>query len=280
VIAGVYRARVIILYSSVLIIFGGALAAQTIPLASVRAVFDLVPFLGIVGMLLVLAVLRPGVKLVPDREPVTVVAPVKGRWRALNSPATRVPSHGVRAYGQTYAVDLVFEPKERARPAFNTGIALRYPEEYPAFGQPVRAMVDGVVVCVSDSQRDHRARASTLGFLYLMAESTLRELGGPRRVVGNNITIRGRDGRYALVAHLKQHSALVAVGDTVVAGQAIAACGNSGNSSEPHVHAQLMDRASAWTGHGIPLLFSGVTIDDESDERDSMPADDQHLTAS
>ncbi|MEV8254216.1 M23 family metallopeptidase [Rhodoglobus sp. NPDC076762] len=279
VIAGIYRARVIIVYVSVMTIFVGAIGVQAVPASPVKTVLTLLPLAGIVGMLLVLAVLVPGLKLVPSREPRTVLSPVTGRWSALNSPATRVPSHGVRAYGQAYAVDLVFDPKERARPAFDTGMALRYPNEYPAFGEPVRAMIDGVVVCASDAQRDHRARSSVLGYIYMLMEGTIREIGGPRLIIGNHITIRGEDGVFALIAHVKQHSALVAVGDTVVAGQPIAACGNSGNSSEPHVHAQLMDRASAWTGHGLPMLFSAVSIDDEQSERDAMPADNEHVTA-
>ncbi|PJJ82567.1 peptidase M23-like protein [Salinibacterium amurskyense] len=279
VIAGIYRARVVIMYISVMIIFAGTVGAQVIPIALVKTVLTLLPLVGIVGMLLVLAVLVPGLKLVPNREPLTVAAPVTGRWSALNSPATQVPSHGVRAYGQTYAVDLVFDPKERARPAFDTGMALRYPNEYPAFGEPVRAMIDGVVVRASDAQRDHRARSSVLGYIYMLMEGTIREIGGPRLIIGNHITIRGEDGVFALIAHVKQHSALVAVGDTVVAGQPIAACGNSGNSSEPHVHAQLMDRASAWTGHGLPMLFADIVIDDETEKRDAMPAENEHLTA-
>ena len=44
------------------------------------------------------------------REPVAVRSPVQGSWRALNSPATRVPSHGIQGYGQTYAIDLVYDP--------------------------------------------------------------------------------------------------------------------------------------------------------------------------
>ncbi|MBH0128826.1 M23 family metallopeptidase [Salinibacterium sp. NK8237] len=279
VIAGIYRARVVIMYVSVMTIFVGTVGAQMIPITPVKAVFTLLPLAGIVGMLLVLAVLVPGLKLVPSREPITVLAPVTGRWSALNSPATRVPSHGVRAYGQTYAVDLVFDPKKRARPAFDTGIALRYPNEYPAFGEPVRAMIDGVVVHASDSQRDHRARSSVLGYIYMLMEGTIREIGGPHLIIGNHITIRGEDGVYALIAHVKQHSALVEVGDAVVAGQTIGACGNSGNSSEPHVHAQLMDRASAWTGHGLPMVFADIIVGDENESGDAMPADNEHIIA-
>lgn len=52
------------------------------------------------------------------------------------------------------------------------------------------------------------------------------------------------------------------VGETVRAGTRIARCGNSGNNSEPHVHAQLMDRASPWTAQGLPMLFVDVVLDE------------------
>src|SRR5215468_10560838 len=41
-------------------------------------------------------------------SPLVVAAPVRGRWQAFNSPATKIPSHGTNFLGQTYAVDLVF----------------------------------------------------------------------------------------------------------------------------------------------------------------------------
>ncbi|CAM5539570.1 hypothetical protein SHIRM173S_08164 [Streptomyces hirsutus] len=53
------------------------------------------------------------------REQVEVGPPVTGGWSALNSPADRTPSHGVHAYGQTYAIDIVAEPEPGARPAFS-----------------------------------------------------------------------------------------------------------------------------------------------------------------
>src|SRR5699024_447582 len=42
-----------------------------------------------------------------DRSPVEVDVPVRGRWVALNSPGTKVPSHGIIAYGQAFAVDIL-----------------------------------------------------------------------------------------------------------------------------------------------------------------------------
>jgi hypothetical protein len=59
------------------------------------------------------------------RPPVDVDAPVTGRWLAVNSPADKVPSHGLHAYGQTYAIDLVHEPAEGSRPQFGAGPTFR-----------------------------------------------------------------------------------------------------------------------------------------------------------
>jgi hypothetical protein len=65
------------------------------------------------------------------RAPREVAMPVAGRWRAINSPADRVPSHGLHAYGQTYAIDLVHEPTEGGpRPGFGWWPLARRPRTF------------------------------------------------------------------------------------------------------------------------------------------------------
>ncbi|MEV8339512.1 M23 family metallopeptidase [Leucobacter sp. NPDC077196] len=222
-----------------------------------------------------------GPRLIPQREAMPVVAPVTGRWLGMNSPATKVPSHGVRMYGQAHAIDLVAEPANPAagvRPAFGDGPAMRANADYPAFGKPVRAMMSGTVVRASGWRRDHRARSTTTAVIYMMFEGAVREVGGAGFIIGNHVTIRGAHGTYALVAHLQRGSLMVSVGDTVQAGDVIARCGNSGNSSEPHVHAQLMDRASPLRAIGVPMAFSGIALDDDPRPTDGLPANDQHMT--
>jgi murein DD-endopeptidase MepM/ murein hydrolase activator NlpD len=263
-VLGLYRVRGAILIVAVVA------TLATIPLRiiapSLGDVATIVIRVGIGGLALVAALALVGWRLLPQHPPVTVAPPVSGRWLALNSPATKVPSHGIRAYGQAYAIDLVYDPADGSRPGFG-GTPFRAASAYPALGQPVLAMVDGVVVKTSDGLRDHRARSNWLALLYMFAEGAVREIGGPRFVIGNHVVIRTDDGVFALVAHLRRGTIAVAVGDRVVAGQVIAECGNSGNTTEPHVHAQLMDRASAWTGQGIPFEYDGVPV----------PADGEHL---
>jgi hypothetical protein len=218
-----------------------------------------------------------GSRLLPEHPTRAVHAPVEGRWLALNSPATKVPSHGTRASGQAYAIDLVAEPDDAPRPEFGTGGAWREVRDYPAFGAPVLAMIDGTVVAASAWRRDHRARSSLLSVLYLMLiEAPVRQLGGSGFIVGNHVTIRGDDGTFALVAHLQQGSVGVQLGERVTAGQPIARCGNSGNSTEPHVHAQLMDRARPAVAQGVPMAFARIRVGD-AELADALPANGEQL---
>lgn len=274
---GLYRVRSVVFAVSIALIALGTGLGFWVQDGPLDAVSALLPLVGTLGLLAVLLSIALAAKRLPVPSPLPVTSPVSGRWLGMNSPQTRVPSHGIRAYGQAFAIDLVFEPADRDRPVFGAGSAMRPADDYPAFGQPVLAMIDGVVVHASDGQRDHRARSTWPGVIYLMIEGSIRELGGPGFIVGNHVTIRGADGVYALVAHLKQGSLLVAEGDVVAAGQPIAACGNSGNTSEPHVHAQLMDRASLWTAQGIPFAFEGIRIEGDPDARDALPGNDERM---
>ena len=231
---------------------------------------------------LVLVVVGIGAMFVPDTdhtgEPRAVHPPVRGRWLAMNSPATKVPSHGTRAYGQSYAVDLVFDPEDRVRPPFGSGPGMRPAGDFPAFGEPVLSPVAGRVVRVRDGGRDHRSRSRLWAVAYMMVEGAIRELGGVGKIVGNHVVVDAGDGCFALVAHLQQGSAAVQVGDAVQAGQRLGRCGNSGNSSEPHVHVQLMDRAHPTTAKGLPVTFTDVRINDAGPTT-TMPADNEHMIA-
>ena len=111
------------------------------------------------------------------------------------------------------------------------------------------------MVRAHDAERDHWSRTSPPALLYLVAEGTVRELLGPGRILGNHLVLDLGDGVYAALAHLRRGSLRVRPGDRVAAGQQLAACGNSGNSTEPHLHFQLMDHPSVLLAAGLPLRF-------------------------
>jgi murein DD-endopeptidase MepM/ murein hydrolase activator NlpD len=94
----------------------------------------------------------------------------------------------------------------------------------------------------------------------MLIESVVREAGGTGWVIGNHVILDLGDGVYAMYAHLGHGSLLVRPGDRVRAGQEMARCGNSGNSSEPHVHFQLMDGPDPDSARGIPFRWRGIEI--------------------
>ncbi|MFG2640829.1 M23 family metallopeptidase [Streptomyces sp. NPDC048370] len=238
---------------------------------AVASVFVEPPYPYWAGWLPALAAMAVGVTLATTRRraamaqpkaAVEVDPPVTGRWSALNSPADRTPSHGTHQYGQTYAIDIVEEDEERPRPSF----ALLWPvvrrsRDFPAFGAPLLAVADATVVHAEDRQRDHLSRNSLPAVAYLLLiESAVRVLAGARRVTGNHLVLDLGDGTYAMYAHLRRGSLTVRAGDRVAAGQELARCGNSGNSTEPHVHFQLMDGPDLNTARGVPFTWRGVGV--------------------
>ncbi|MFI9465623.1 M23 family metallopeptidase [Streptomyces xiamenensis] len=192
--------------------------------------------------------------------PLEVAPPVIGRWLAMNSPADKVPSHGTHGYGQSHAIDIVAEPADGSRPAFGWWPPSLPNRDFPAFGAPLLAVAEGTVVSARDTQRDHRSRNSWPALAYLLIEGLLRDIAGPHRVIGNHVTIDLGEGRYALYAHVRRGSLRVREGDRVTPGQPLAECGNTGNSSEPHVHFQLMDHPDPRHAQGIPFTWTGVGV--------------------
>ncbi|TDD33246.1 M23 family metallopeptidase [Actinomadura sp. KC06] len=200
---------------------------------------------------------------VQGREPVVLRCPVDGRWVPVNSPADKVPSHGTHELGQTYAIDLVHapDPEREWRPLRRWPLASR-PETFPSFGREVIAPAGGVVVQASGRQRDHWSRNSWPAFIYLLVEGmlfrqvlSLLTLSAGRFIVGNSVVLDLGDGVYAVFAHLRHGSVRVRKGDRVQAGDVLGEVGNSGNSSEPHLHFHLMDRPRPLAAAGLPFAF-------------------------
>ena len=74
----------------------------------------------------------------------------------------------------------------------------------------------------------------------------------------NYVVIKHSDGTYGEYLHLQKNGALVHVGDTVTTGQAIALSGNTGYTSEPHVHFMVFYNLSGTARRSVPVLFNGA----------------------
>ena len=148
--------------------------------------------LGVAGQLLQTRRQRPR----QDHPPLQIRVPVTGRWRGLNSPASKVPSH-THGLAQTYAIDITHEPAGAPPRALDRlWPPMRRPDSFPSFGEQVLAPVDGVVLQARDTSRDHLTRLSPLGLIYLLVETFVRSLGASRHLLGNYVLIQA-DGETA-----------------------------------------------------------------------------------
>jgi len=191
--------------------------------------------------------------------PLLLRFPFRGRWLAQNSPADRVPSHGVDAFGQRYAIDFVaVDDRDRSAPrTLRSLVAAEPPESFVGFGRPILAPVSGTIRACHDGEEDHAARRSPITLIPYALSQTSRARAGIGAVAGNHVVIAaGPSGPYVLLAHLRKGSIRVRPGQLVASGTPIAQCGNSGNSTEPHVHVQATDSADWFRANGLPITFS------------------------
>jgi hypothetical protein len=189
--------------------------------------------------------------------------PFRGRWLARNSPARRVPSHGTELFATTYAMDFIAVQGRRTATTrdWRTLLATEPVERFFAFGQPILAPAAGTVVSVHDGEADHAARRSQFALIPYAVTQAARVRAGAGTIAGNHVIIKLADGDgYVLLAHLRAGSIRVRTGEPVAPGGEVGACGNSGNSTQPHLHIQVMDSADAVTARGVPMSFRDYRI--------------------
>jgi len=66
-------------------------------------------------------------------------------------------------------------------------------------------------------------------------------------------------GHFVLYAHLQPHTLTATVGDRVRRGAVLARLGNTGSSTAPHLHFQVMDGPSPSGSNGLPYEFDSFT---------------------
>jgi murein DD-endopeptidase MepM/ murein hydrolase activator NlpD len=176
-------------------------------------------------------------------------APLEGEWVAINGPSNAsghrrlvMALNGNLASGQRFGAD--FLQVNEAGSSFSGERTLN--ENYVAYGKPVLAVADGVVVETKDGIPDNVPGGRAVPI-------NLETVGG------NYLLIELGPGRYAFYAHLVPGSLRVSAGDRVRRGQVIGLVGNSGNSTEPHLHFHVVDGVAAGTttlgAEGIPYAL-------------------------
>ncbi len=187
------------------------------------------------------------------RNSLVIGAPLSGdHWVAANGPSNTsghrralIPIDGHAAIAQRFAIDWVQVGKDgqtyRGDPKDN--------KNYYAFGHDALAVADGVVAAVLDGIPnnvpgiDSRAQPITLA-----------------NVGGNYVQLDVGGGMYAFYAHLQPGSLRVKVGDKVRRGQVLGLVGNTGNSTEPHLHFHVSNSPEPLGAEGFPYAVPAFEV--------------------
>ena len=150
------------------------------------------------------------------RTALNLTFPLKeGKYLIAQGGASRVVNAHARNASQRYAVDIVKVGSMGARAQGLYPIALK---KYEIFGEQLVSPCDGVVVAARDDLPD-------------LFPSEV----DPENPFGNHVAIQCEDATVYL-AHLLKGSVTVETGQKVRAGKILGRVGNSGNTTEPHLH--------------------------------------------
>ncbi len=116
-------------------------------------------------------------------------------------------------------------------------------DDYGIYGAKVMAPASGTVVSINNDEKDLVPGSDDF-----------------QSMAGNHIYLRlDETGTFLVLAHLKKGSIKVKEGQHVNEGEFLAQVGNSGSSSEPHlhIHHQRQDpsKVSIFFSEGLPLYF-------------------------
>jgi murein DD-endopeptidase MepM/ murein hydrolase activator NlpD len=172
-------------------------------------------------------------------------APTEGRWYVGWGGRDLVHNYHAAVPDQRFAYDLYIS--RDGMPYRTDGKAN---EDYYCFGQPILAPAPGKVVEAVDGLPDNPPGTMDRD-----------------HPVGNHVVIDHGQGEFSFLAHMQKGSVLPRNGDQVEAGEQIGRCGNSGNTSMPHLHYHLQTTAVFAKGEGLPAQFNGYTANGVPVER-------------
>ncbi|MFJ8515019.1 M23 family metallopeptidase [Lysinibacillus xylanilyticus] len=161
------------------------------------------------------------------------IMPIRDEWFVFWGGTNEFVNYHYVYENQRYAYDLV---KVQDGQSYQNSPIRN--EDFYAFDEGIIAPADGKVVKVVDGIKDN-------------VPGEMDE----RNAAGNYVVIEHANNEFSMIAHFKKNSILVKSGDTVAEGQLIGKCGNSGNSSEAHIHFQVMDSPDIGYGKSIRILF-------------------------
>ena len=182
----------------------------------------------------------PDQRVVPSRRNETKLSlPFSGEWFVFWGGDTKEQNYHVENMAQKNAFDIIITDTKGK--SYKTDG--KQNEDYYAFGQPLIAPCDAEVVIVVDG----------------IADNVPGEMNR-EQVTGNTVVLKTANNEFLLFAHFKQNSIKVKTGNAVKKGQLLGLCGNSGNSSEAHLHFHIQDKEKMIPSTGIKCYFEKLLV--------------------
>lgn len=181
----------------------------------------------------------PGITALMERNKSKMSLPFSGEWFVFWGGDTKEQNYHVSSRSQKNAFDLVMV-NEKGRSFKTNG---RTNDDYYVFGQPLLAVCDAVVVSTIDGVKEN-----------------IPGQMNPGQLTGNTVLLKTGANEYILYAHFKLNSIKVKAGEKVIKGQVLGLCGNSGNSSEPHLHFHIQDKEFMSGSTGVKSYFEKIKV--------------------
>jgi hypothetical protein len=190
---------------------------------------------------------------VSSERPVVVTPPLRGEWIAGDSVNNQPDAAHRRAVlvlngrawlAQRYAIDWVqYQTVNGVRTTW------KGPEDkndsYFCYGQPIYSVAAGKVVEATDGLPENVPHSGKFA-IAVDADNA----------AGNHVVVEIAPHRYVLYAHMRPGTVRVKTDQHVGVGEIIGLVGNTGSSTEPHLHMHIDDQPSFLAGNGVPYEFT------------------------
>lgn len=177
-----------------------------------------------------------------ERNSTPLILPFKEEWTVFWGGDTQEQNYHVTTESQKGAFDMVI--RDEGGSSFKTDG--RTNEDYYVFGKELIAPAAGEVVLVVDGVKDNVPGQMN-----------------PVYVPGNTVIIKTPNNEFLFFAHFKQHSIVVKQGQQVKQGELLGLTGNSGNSSEPHLHFHIQNMENMVNATGAKSFFTEIMVNGE-----------------
>ena len=177
-----------------------------------------------------------------ERNQTKFILPFKGEWTVFWGGDTKELNYHVENEAQKGAFDIIITDKN-GKSHNNNG---ERNEDYFAFEKELIAPCEAEVVLVVDGIKDNKPGEFN-----------------PIYIPGNTVILKTNNGEYLFFAHFKQNSIIVKQGQKVKKGELLGLCGNSGNSSEPHLHFHIQNVEDMNKATGAKSYFEKIYVNGE-----------------